>query len=124
MCVAISGQDVLDYIFSRRTDKSLVSFDEMERFRKKFSQSLKVRASSNPYYATVLYMPLRDLSERCYDGILVRREDGIRLFGSIKENVAEEIQRRYNNPYVSEALEDAFKVVSEEAKTAGAAKLN
>lgn len=111
MCVAISGQDVLDYIFSRRPKKSVVSYDEMDRFREQFTQSLASHASSNPYYATVLYKPLRDLSERCYDGILVRKENGIHLFGSVKEHVADGIEGRYNSEVVSEALAAALEAV-------------
>lgn len=114
MCVAISGQDVLDYIFSSLPEKSCVSYDEMDCFRKKFTSCITKLASSNSYYSTVYYEPLRALSERHYDGILVRSDDGVRLFGEVRPDVALGIEARYEDENVSQALKDAVGAVRHE----------
>lgn len=109
MCVAISGQDVLDYIFSSDPERRAVSYDEIDAFRSAFVDSVTESGADNPYYATVYYEPLRDLSESHYDGILVKRLDGIHLFGSVKAGVCEAIESRYDDRVVSSALKRALR---------------
>ena len=111
MCMAISGQDVLDYIFSSDSSRRQVTYDEIETFTDSLMQNVRKNRFDDPYYETIYFEPLREPSERRYDGILVKRRDGIHLFGSIKGDARGSIESRYEDPKITHALREALKAV-------------
>lgn len=106
-CIQISGQDIIDYIFLNDDSRTFVSYEEIDAFLDAFTKSIK------PCYANVYYKPLRELSEQLYDGILVRKENGIHLFGSIKENARKIIELKYDDD-TRRALRDGLKTICPE----------
>lgn len=76
--IAITTQWIIDYIFSALPNKKVVLYEEIERFQKTFYNYLK---RYNPELNGCYYECTRDLSETNYDGFLVKRKDGIYLYG-------------------------------------------
>ncbi len=113
MCVAISDQDVLDYIFASDTTRTFVSYEDMSGFRETFAEYILSKCSNNPHYASVYFEPLRDLSEERYLGSLDREADGIYLYGHILPEASHSIESRYADKTVSDALRTAYRSISQ-----------
>lgn len=105
--IQISGQDIIDYIFLNDDSHTFISYEEIDAFLAAFTKSIK------PLCANVHYKPLKKLSEQLYDGILVRKENGIHLFGSIKEDARKIIESRYDDE-ITLALKDGLKAIRPE----------
>lgn len=114
MCVAISSQDVLDYIFSKDPGRAFLSYESLASFEKLFSKSIVEHRDSDPHYASVYISPLQEQPARRYDAFLDCESDGIHLCGKIPGDVADQIEKRYNDSTVSQALQTAYLAVSEE----------
>lgn len=111
--IQISGQDIIDYIFLNDDSRTFVSYEEIDTFLNAFTKSI-LSNRFKPRYAGVYYKPLRELSEQLYDGILVRKENGIHLFGSIKEDARKIIELKYDDDSLKCALRDGLKAICPE----------
>ncbi len=108
MCVSISGQDVVDYIFSSDKSRKFVSYQDVSAFKKELASNIFSISPSDAHYASVYFEPLREISESRYEGMLVRESDGFRLYGRVSDDALKSLQGSYHDEKITGALAKAY----------------
>ena len=109
-CIAVSKLELLMYVFLRRNE-SLVSYEDINRFERSFTQNVIEHVAQSSKYQCIYVYPLNGgIFSRYIRGTMSTGDDGYELDGHIDERYASELIGKYNDPVFTDSLENAYTI--------------